>query len=93
MQDDIALHAGAEEALPGHVVAPLRGKHPHVAVETRTVRSGPAHALLQATLGADVVVIAAHRRHGGPSPQLGPVAHALLHHASCPVVVVPVPAV
>jgi nucleotide-binding universal stress UspA family protein len=93
VQDDIARHAKAEEALPGQVMAPLREKHPHVAVETRTVRSGPAHALLQATLGADVVVIAAHRRHGGPSPQLGPVAHALLHHASCPVVVVPVPAV
>jgi nucleotide-binding universal stress UspA family protein len=76
-------------AVPGHVVAPLRKRYPQVEVETLTVRSGPAHSLIDATFGADVVVIAAHRRPGRMGPQLGPVTHALLHHSHCPVVVVP----
>ncbi|WP_329320593.1 universal stress protein [Streptomyces sp. NBC_01262] len=81
--------ATAGAAAPGHVVAPLRVRYPQVEVETQAVRSGRAHSLVDATLGADVVVIAAHRRPGRMGPQLGPVTHALLHHSHCPVVVVP----
>ncbi|MCL6735152.1 universal stress protein [Streptomyces neyagawaensis] len=63
--------------------------HPRVEVHSRTVE-GPAHkVLLDASSDADLVVVGARRRHGHVGLQLGRVAHALLHHAECPVAVVP----
>jgi hypothetical protein len=53
-----------EEAVSRFTVAELRERYPEVGVETRTVRTGPAHALLEATREAGVVVIAAYRRPG-----------------------------
>ncbi|KUO17823.1 stress-inducible protein [Streptomyces dysideae] len=79
----------AEEAVPRFSLARLQDEHPEVAVETRTVRTGPAHALLTATHESAVVVIGAHRRTSRLGPQLGPVAHTLLHRSHCPVVLVP----
>ncbi|MFI1865309.1 universal stress protein [Streptomyces jumonjinensis] len=38
---------------------------------------------------ADLLVVGAPRRAGHFGLQLGPVAHTLLHHALCPVAVVP----
>jgi nucleotide-binding universal stress UspA family protein len=83
--------ARAEAALPGEVVAPLRRAYPLLPVETRSVRSTPCRALIAATADADLVVIAAHRRRTWLGIQLGPVTGALLHHAYCPVAIVPVP--
>ncbi|GGT00959.1 universal stress protein [Streptomyces chromofuscus] len=66
----------------------VRG-HPQVEVHRRTVEA-PAHqVLLDASHDADLVVVGAGRRHGHAGLQLGRVAHALLHHGACPVVVVP----
>ncbi|NUR60938.1 MAG: universal stress protein [Catenulispora sp.] len=65
-------------------------KHPEVRVSHRVADGTPAAVLTAATTHADLVVAGAHRygagRHG---MQIGPVAHALLHHADCPVVIVP----
>ncbi|MFF3464191.1 universal stress protein [Streptomyces sp. NPDC001984] len=36
-----------------------------------------------------MVVIGGRRRAGSLRPQLGPVAHTLLHRSHCPVIVVP----
>ncbi|MGC9543485.1 universal stress protein [Streptomyces sp. UG1] len=79
----------SEEAVPRFSLAELRDAHPAVAVETRTVRRGPAEALLDAARESAVVVIGAHRRTSRIGPQLGPVAHTLLHGSHCPVVLVP----
>ncbi|MFD5856843.1 universal stress protein [Streptomyces chartreusis] len=79
----------AEEAVPRFNLAQLREEHPEVGVDTRTVRSGPARALLDATRESAVVVIGAHRRTSRPGPRVGPVAHTLLHRSHCPVVLVP----
>ncbi|WP_438295523.1 universal stress protein [Streptomyces sp. HUAS TT7] len=46
---------------------------------------GAAAALLDAAAGADLLVVGSRRPFG----QLGPVDHAVLHHAPCPVAVVP----
>lgn len=89
LQEDIVRRARTEAAVPGLVVAPLRETFPQVPVQTRTVRSGATHALLEATCGAAVIVVTAHRRPGLLGPQLGPVATALLHHSHCPVLLVP----
>ncbi|MFF5157692.1 universal stress protein [Streptomyces sp. NPDC000348] len=63
--------------------------HPEVDVDRRAVE-GPAHkVLLDASSDADLVVVGARRRHGHVGLQLGRVAHVLLHHAECPVAVVP----
>ncbi|MFJ8827722.1 universal stress protein [Streptomyces sp. NPDC102467] len=58
---------------------------------TRTVAEGRAQALLlMAASGADLVVVG---RRCYPEPHLGahagPVTHAVIHHAACPVAVVP----
>ncbi|MDX3637106.1 universal stress protein [Streptomyces europaeiscabiei] len=87
-QERLARHGRAEEAVPRFALTRLRERHPAVDVETRTVRTGAAHSLLEATREAAVVVIGAHR-HGGAGTRLGPVAHTLLHRSHCPVVVVP----
>ncbi|WP_377268042.1 universal stress protein [Peterkaempfera sp. SMS 1(5)a] len=70
-------------------VAAAAAAHPAVGVELRPRHGGVPAALLEAAEGADLVVAgAAHRRHVlGPHP--GPVAHALVQHAPCPVAVVP----
>ena len=72
----------AEEAVSRFGIARLREAHPAVGVDTETVRTGPSHALLEATRECAVVVIGRHRH-------LGPVAHTLLHRSHCPVVLVP----
>ncbi|MEU3282165.1 universal stress protein [Streptomyces antibioticus] len=79
----------AEEAVPRFGVARLREEYPTVEVDVRTVRTGPAHALLAGTREADVVVIGTGRGGAVPGPPVGPVGHVLLHHSHCPVVLVP----
>ncbi|WP_338895190.1 universal stress protein [Streptomyces sp. TG1A-60] len=79
----------AEEAVPRFGIARLREEYPEVEVDSRTVRTGPTHALLAGTREAGVVVIGTRRRVGRLGPPLGPVAHVLLHHSHCPVVLVP----
>ncbi|MFF4713152.1 universal stress protein [Streptomyces eurythermus] len=64
-------------------------EHPGVEIDRRPVE-GPAHrVLLDASAGADLIVVGAQRRHGPFGLQLGRVSHTLLHHAPCPVAVVP----
>lgn len=59
-------------------------------VVTRQVVEGPARrALLDAASEADLLVVGARRRRGHMGLQLGLINHALLHHAPCPVAVVP----
>jgi nucleotide-binding universal stress UspA family protein len=64
-------------------------KYPEVAVRTDVVLLHPAEALLNASRAADLLVVGRRtdpQATGGP---LGPVTHAVLHHARCPVAVVP----
>lgn len=88
-QERQARNDRAEEAVPRFSIARLREEYPTVEVDSRTVRTGPAHALLADTREAGVVVIGTRRRAGRLGPPLGPVAHVLLHHSHCPVVLVP----
>lgn len=62
----------------------------HVRVEQRLIVSPrPAHALLDAATGAEMLVVGS-RGHGGfTGLLLGSVSNQCVHHATCPVVVVP----
>ncbi|MFE0514122.1 universal stress protein [Streptomyces sp. NPDC058964] len=58
-------------------------------VECRAVEAHARDALLAASRDADLLVVGARRRQGQFGLQLGRVAHGVLHHAACPVAVVP----
>ncbi|HVF32604.1 MAG TPA: universal stress protein [Acidimicrobiales bacterium] len=60
-----------------------------VEIGRRVERGGPAEALLRAAEGADLLVVGS-RGHGGfTGLLLGSVSQQVVHHAPCPVVVVP----
>jgi nucleotide-binding universal stress UspA family protein len=65
-----------------------RGRHDHVAVDFRIVHGQGAHALVEASTTADLVVIS-RRRHAFPSGHLGAAGRAVLRESRCPVEVLP----
>ncbi|MFD5189092.1 universal stress protein [Streptomyces sp. NPDC058357] len=79
----------AEEHL-GTVLDALTGQDGSATVVHRSVTQGPAHqVLIEAAEGAELLVVGARRSSGWHGLQLGPVDHAVLHYAPCPVAVVP----
>lgn len=58
-------------------------------VSRRVVEGSARQALLEAASGADLLVVGARRRRGHLGLQLGLTNHAVLHHAPCPIAVVP----
>lgn len=88
--DDRASRVRHEDAAVARVGTALHKKDPFIQLDKRSVRGAPAQTLIDASATSAVVVIAAHRRKSGLGLQLGPVTHALLHHASCHVALVPV---
>ncbi|MFE0257792.1 universal stress protein [Streptomyces sp. NPDC059010] len=64
-------------------------EHPGVRVRRTTVEGPARRILVDRSAAADLVIIGARRRHGHFGLQLGRVGHTLLHHAHCPVAVVP----
>ncbi|MFJ6838469.1 universal stress protein [Streptomyces sp. NPDC091209] len=75
-----------DKALSGAVA-----EYPAVEVCRRTVEGTARTVLLDASTAADLLVVGVRRHdsHGHTGMQLGRVAHAALHHAACPVAVVP----
>ncbi|WP_236700743.1 universal stress protein [Allosalinactinospora lopnorensis] len=67
---------------------PWRAKYPDVAVASEVVESQPVLALTRAAAQARLIVVGARGLRGLPRLALGGVAHGLLHHAPCPVMVV-----
>jgi nucleotide-binding universal stress UspA family protein len=63
--------------------------HPGVRVRRTTPEGAARKVLVHLSAAADLVVVGAQRRQGHFGLQLGRVAHRLLHHAECPVAVVP----
>ncbi|KUL22248.1 universal stress protein [Streptomyces regalis] len=73
----------------GKALHPWREKFPHVEVTDSIALESPARAVLRAAEGAGLLVVGRRKHHHAPAPRLGPVAHAAIHHARCPVAVVP----
>ncbi|MGK5497798.1 universal stress protein [Streptomyces sp. URMC 125] len=86
---DIARIGRSEEMMAGWVLEPFRERYPQVPVRVEVVSGAAAHLLVEASEEADVLVVSAHRGRGRLAMRLGPVVHSLLHHARCPVLVVP----
>lgn len=78
----------ASELLDRALDAMVR-EHPAVRLR-RSTAEGPARKVLtQRSAAADLLVVGARRRGGLAGLELGRVAHRVLHHAACPVAVVP----
>jgi nucleotide-binding universal stress UspA family protein len=71
------------------ITRPWQAKYPEVRVTLRAADGSPGSVLTEASHRADLVVVGAHRRLDGRGMRVGPVAHAVAHHADCPVAVVP----
>ncbi|WP_106959894.1 universal stress protein [Streptomyces purpureus] len=71
-------------------LAPHTARHPHLPLSPVVVPADAAGQLVDDAEGAALVVVGRHHRHrGGHRLLMGSVAHAVLHHAPCPVAVVP----
>jgi nucleotide-binding universal stress UspA family protein len=82
-----ALRESERAALSG-AVAPWAAQWPSVKVDETALDATGDSALTGLSEDADLIVIGAHRPGGGPH-HLGPIAHSVLRHATCPVAVVP----
>jgi nucleotide-binding universal stress UspA family protein len=82
-----AVAAQESDLLTGRL-AGWREKYPDLQVEPVFTHDRPAHALVQNTGDAQLVVVGSRGRGGLAGMTLGSVSQALLHHAPCPVAVV-----
>lgn len=82
------IEHGESETLTKQL-APYREQFPDVTVEQVVVRDRPAHALLDHARSAQLVVVGSRGRGGFRGLLLGSTSQALIHHAACPVAVVP----
>ncbi|MFI6588002.1 universal stress protein [Embleya sp. NPDC050493] len=85
--DEIAAERGR---MLETVLGPIRLGNPELPVDTVVMNGTAGRDLVCASIGNALVVVATHPRHGPLPMRLGPTTHAVLHHARCPVAVVPV---
>ena len=84
------LQDNARAVLEGAVAAAL-GDAKDVELELVVLEGTPAHVLVAAAQGADLLVVGT-RGHGGfAGLLLGSVSQQVAHHAPCPIVIVPTP--
>jgi nucleotide-binding universal stress UspA family protein len=82
-----ALEAGAGEAIE-HVLGPLE-QGQEVAIERHVVEGPAAPVLLDAGVGADLLVVGSRGLGGVGRLLLGSVGREIVHAAPCPVAIVP----
>ncbi len=68
---------------------PWRRRYPQLMVREEIAAGTPADHLVAAGRDADLLVIGRRTQRSPLGTRLGAVAHAVLHHAACPVAVVP----
>ncbi|MFF9092935.1 universal stress protein [Streptomyces sp. NPDC014802] len=84
VDDEERVHARLLE----HAARPI-AEYPQVQTDTELVIGAPAAALVDASARAGLVVVARQAPAGRFALRLGSVVHAVLHHAECPVAVLP----
>lgn len=85
---------GMDAAVAGtmaEALLPWRAKYERLEVSETAAGGNPSRVLVQEAGRAALVVVGRGGRRAGIGSRVGPVVHALLHHAGCPVAVVPHP--
>lgn len=85
LHDEIARQQAVALA---EILRPWRQKHPEVEVSEETASGSPGSRLVEASHEASLVVVGRRVRRSPFGPHIGPVTHAVLHHATTPVAVV-----
>ncbi|AKL69521.1 MULTISPECIES: universal stress protein [Streptomyces] len=88
---DPRVHAQLEmsaDASLRDVLAPWQDKYPDVGVIARASVGHAATELIRMGSGADLIVVGRRIRRSSVGAHIGPVAHAVLHHAKAPVAVI-----
>ncbi|KPC61820.1 universal stress protein [Streptomyces chattanoogensis] len=70
-------------------VLPWRERFPDVPVQLTVLPESPTRAMVQTVSGAALLAVGRRRHRPFLAPRVGPVAHAAIHHVTCPVAVVP----
>jgi nucleotide-binding universal stress UspA family protein len=70
------------------VLRPWRQKYPDVDVVEQSRSGNPADHVIDSSHDASLVVVGRRIRPGAIGAHIGPVTHAVLHHATAPVAVV-----
>ncbi|MEV6715409.1 universal stress protein [Lentzea sp. NPDC051208] len=86
---NLASIEAAEQRLLAEQLAPCTTKYPDVPVHRSLTRDRPAHTLVEQSAKAQLVVVGTRGRGGFRGLLLGSTSQALIHHAHCPVAVVP----
>lgn len=77
----------AAEATVARVEREVLGPEPEVEFEEMVAEAPAAELLIEASKGADLLVVGSRGRGGFASLALGSVSSACVHHAHCPVLV------
>lgn len=77
------------EAWLSEALAGWRERYPDVGVHSGVVRGHPVTGLIAAAMAQDLLVVGGHGHHALAGALLGSVTQGVLHHATCPVAVVP----
>jgi nucleotide-binding universal stress UspA family protein len=85
----LAAPAPAEQQAAELLEDALRDAPADMKVDRRALEGHPRDVLTAVSRQADLLVVGARRHHGHFGPRLGRIAHGALHHAACPVAVVP----
>lgn len=91
-----ALHGGSRTSEPAgqrceHALGPAHARHETVAVRIDVVSEAPDEALVARSAGACLLVVGNHHHNAVRRAVRGSVSHTALHHARCPVAIVPAP--
>lgn len=86
---NLASIEAAEQGLLAEQLATCAAAYPDVPVHQTHTRDRPAHTLVQQSANAQLVVVGTRGRGGFRGLLLGSTSQALIHHARCPVAVVP----
>ncbi|MET9904925.1 universal stress protein [Streptomyces sp. NPDC006446] len=84
-----AALAAQEAAAVTDVLRPWREKYPTVEVIEDALSGKAANHLVDASREASLVVVGRRARRAALGAHIGPVTHAVLHHSTAPVAVVP----
>ncbi|WP_039931783.1 universal stress protein [Streptomyces viridochromogenes] len=88
-EEDRAIWEDQEVLRLSDALRPWQEKYPRVTADADVMLLHPAEALLNASRSAGLLVVGRRTEPRAAEGRLGPVTHAVLHHARCPLVLVP----